>query len=150
MKENHFLLEEQLCFSTYTLSKQFTKFYRPILEPFSLTYPQYLVLLSLWEKSEQSVQELGEKLVLESGTLTPMLKRMEKNGYITRNRNPEDERQVIIKLTKKANDIKDKLLEKVANCLSLLNFNEKEYFDLINQLNILTKKLGGINNDKIV
>lgn len=150
MKENHFLLEEQLCFSTYTLSKQFTKFYRPILEPFSLTYPQYLVLLSLWEKSEQSVQELGEKLVLESGTLTPMLKRMEKNGYITRNRNPEDERQVIIKLTKKANDTKDKLLEKVANCLSLLNFNEKEYFDLINQLNILTKKLGGINNDKIV
>ncbi|MEG0267669.1 MAG: MarR family transcriptional regulator [Carnobacterium sp.] len=150
MRENHFLLEEQLCFSTYTLSKQFTKFYRPILEPFSLTYPQYLVLLSLWEKSEQSVQELGEKLVLESGTLTPMLKRMEKNGYITRNRNPEDERQVIIKLTKKANDIKDKLLEKVANCLSLLNFNEKEYFDLINQLNILTKKLGGINNDKIV
>lgn len=150
MKENHFLLEEQLCFSTYTLSKQFTKFYRPILEPFSLTYPQYLVLLSLWEKSEQSVQELGEKLGLESGTLTPMLKRMEKNGYITRNRNPEDERQVIIKLTKKANDIKDKLLEKVANCLSLLNFNEKEYFDLINQLNILTKKLGGINNDKIV
>lgn len=150
MKENHFLLEEQLCFSTYTLSKQFTKFYRPILEPFSLTYPQYLVLLSLWEKSEQSVQELGEKLVLESGTLTPMLKRMEKNGYITRNRNPEDERQVIIKLTKKANDIKDKLLENVANCLSLLNFNEKEYFDLINQLNILTKKLGGINNDKIV
>lgn len=150
MRENHFLLEEQLCFSTYTLSKQFTKFYRPILEPFSLTYPQYLVLLSLWEKPEQSVQELGEKLVLESGTLTPMLKRMEKNGYITRNRNPEDERQVIIKLTKKANDIKDKLLEKVANCLSLLNFNEKEYFDLINQLNILTKKLGGINNDKIV
>lgn len=150
MKGNHFLLEEQLCFSTYTLSKQFTKFYRPILEPFSLTYPQYLTLLLLWEEPEQSVQTLGKRLVLDSGTLTPMLKRMEKNGYITRNRNPEDERQVMIKPTKKANDIKDELLKKVANCLSLLNFDEKEYFALIAQLNELTTKLGGINDDKTI
>ncbi|WP_313467826.1 MarR family transcriptional regulator [Carnobacterium sp.] len=150
MKGNHFLLEEQLCFSTYTLSKQFTKFYRPILEPFSLTYPQYLTLLLLWEEPEQSVQTLGKRLVLDSGTLTPMLKRMEKNGYITRNRNPEDERQVMIKPTKKANDIKDELLKKVANCLSLLNFDEKEYFALIAQLNELTTKLGGINDDKAI
>ena len=146
MEGNHFLLEEQLCFSTYALSKQFTKFYRPVLEPYSLTYTQYVALLVLWEKPEQSVQLLGKKLGLDSGTLTPMLKRMELNGYITRNRYPEDERKVIVTPTKKADAIKDELLKKVSACLDLLNMNEKEYFDLLAKMDQLTKTLGGINN----
>ncbi|MBM6615152.1 MarR family transcriptional regulator [Desemzia sp. RIT804] len=147
MEGNHFLLEEQLCFSTYTLSKHFTKFYRPVLEPYSLTYPQYVTLLVLWEESNQSVQDLGVRLGLDSGTLTPMLKRMEAAGYITRNRSPKDERKVMVSLTDKAYEIKDELTNKVSDCLDLLNLEEKEYFDLLERINALTKTLGGTNND---
>ncbi|MBT2731888.1 MarR family transcriptional regulator [Carnobacterium sp. ISL-102] len=147
MEGNNFLLEEQLCFSTYTLSKQFTKLYRPVLEPYALTYTQYVALLVLWEKSDLSVQSLGTKLGLDSGTLTPMLKRMESNGFITRKRHPEDERRVIIATTPKADNLKDELLKKVSACLALLNLNEQDYFDLLEKMNQLTKTLGGINND---
>jgi len=147
MEGNNFLLEEQLCFSTYTLSKQFTKLYRPVLEPYALTYTQYVALLVLWEKSDLSVQSLGTKLGLDSGTLTPMLKRMESNGFITRKRHPEDERRVIIATTPKADNLKDELLEKVSACLALLNLNRKDYFELLEKMNQLTKTLGGINND---
>ena len=146
MEGNNFLLEEQLCFSTYTLSKQFTKLYRPVLEPYALTYTQYVALLVLWEKSDLSVQSLGTELGLDSGTLTPMLKRMESNGFITRKRLPEDERRVIITTTPKADNLKDELLKKVSACLALLNLNEKDYFDLLRKINQLTKTLGGINN----
>lgn len=146
MEGNNFLLEEQLCFSTYTLSKQFTKLYRPALEPYSLTYTQYVALLVLWEKSDLSVQSLGTRLGLDSGTLTPMLKRMEANGFITRNRHPEDERRVIIATTSKADELKEELLEKVSACLALLNLDEKDYFDLLARINQLTQTLGGINN----
>lgn len=147
MEGNNFLLEEQLCFSTYTLSKQFTKLYRPVLEPYSLTYTQYVALLVLWEKSDLSVQSLGTRLGLDSGTLTPMLKRMELNGFITRNRHPEDERKVILATTQKADDLKDELLRKVSACLNLLNMNEKDYFDLLAKIDDLSKTLGGILND---
>lgn len=146
MEGNNFLLEEQLCFSTYALSKQFTKLYRPVLEPYSLTYTQYVALLVLWETSDLSVQSLGTRLGLDSGTLTPMLKRMESNGYITRNRHPEDERKVMIATTPKADDLKDEILEKVSACLGLLNLDEKDYFDLLAKINQLTQTLGGINN----
>ncbi|AGY82321.1 MULTISPECIES: MarR family winged helix-turn-helix transcriptional regulator [Carnobacterium] len=147
MEGNNFLLEEQLCFSTYTLSKQFTKLYRPVLEPYSLTYTQYVALLVLWEESDLSVQSLGTRLGLDSGTLTPMLKRMELNGFITRNRHPEDERKVILATTQKADDLKDELLRKVSACLNLLNMNEKDYFDLLAKIDDLSKTLGGILND---
>lgn len=147
MDGNNFLLEEQLCFSTYTLSKQFTKLYRPVLEPYSLTYTQYVALLVLWEESDLSVQSLGTRLGLDSGTLTPMLKRMESNGFITRKRHPEDERKVIIATTQKADSLRDELLEKVSACLALLNMNEKDYFDLLAKIDDLSKTLGGILND---
>ena len=147
MDGNNFLLEEQLCFSTYTLSKQFTKLYRPVLEHYSLTYTQYVALLVLWEESDLSVQSLGTRLGLDSGTLTPMLKRMESNGFITRKRHPEDERKVIIATTQKADSLRDELLEKVSACLALLNMNEKDYFDLLTKIDDLSKTLGGILND---
>ncbi len=104
-------------------------------------------MLVLWEKSDLSVQSLGTKLGLDSGTLTPMLKRMESNGFITRKRHPEDERRVIIATTPKADNLKDELLKKVSACLALLNLNEQDYFDLLEKMNQLTKTLGGINND---
>ncbi|MBF2595517.1 MarR family winged helix-turn-helix transcriptional regulator, partial [Listeria welshimeri] len=105
------MLEEQLCFSVYSASKQFTRLYREALEPFQLTYPQYITLLILWEGKEQMVSELGARLALDSGTLTPMLKRMEHLGYVTRSRHPEDERRVYIKPTEKAVKIQPAVLE---------------------------------------
>ncbi|SFH59579.1 MarR family protein [Pisciglobus halotolerans] len=96
-----------------------------------------------------NVQELGKQLNLDSGTLTPMLKRMEAAGYVTRVRNPDDERKVMIQVTDKANGIKQELLEKVSGCLDLLDIEEKEYFDLLARIDHLTKSLGGMNDGRI-
>jgi MarR family transcriptional regulator, organic hydroperoxide resistance regulator len=92
-------LENQLCFALYATSRAVTNVYRPALEQIGLTYPQYLVMLVLWERQSASVGELGEHLYLDSGTLTPLLKRLEKQGLIVRCRDSEDERQVNVSLT---------------------------------------------------
>lgn len=147
---NQRILEEQLCFSVYSASKQFTRLYREALEPFQLTYPQYITLLILWEGKEQMVSELGARLALDSGTLTPMLKRMEHLGYVTRSRHPEDERRVYIKPTEKAVKIQPAVLGSVDKCLHLLGFDEQEYTQLLTKIQTLTKQLGGIENEKIV
>ncbi|MBC6296867.1 MarR family transcriptional regulator [Listeria sp. FSL L7-1517] len=144
------ILEEQLCFSVYNASKQFTRLYREALEPFQLTYPQYISLLVLWEGKELMVSELGVRLGLDSGTLTPMLKRMEHLGYVTRNRHPKDERRVYIKLTEKAIKIQPAVLESVDRCLQLLDNNEKEYTQLLTKIQALTNQLGGIEHEKTV
>ncbi|CAH0242768.1 MarR family winged helix-turn-helix transcriptional regulator [Peribacillus simplex] len=95
------VLEDQLCFLLYASSREMTKKYKPLLDKLEVTYPQYLVLLLLWEQDTLTVKKLGELLALDSGTLTPMLKRMEQNGLIVRKRSSEDERSVMIKLTEK-------------------------------------------------
>jgi DNA-binding MarR family transcriptional regulator len=95
------VLEDQLCFLLYASSREMTKKYKPLLDKLEVTYPQYLVLLLLWEQDTLTVKKLGELLALDSGTLTPMLKRMEQNGLIIRERSTEDERSVMIKLTEK-------------------------------------------------
>ncbi|MCG1022850.1 MarR family winged helix-turn-helix transcriptional regulator [Sutcliffiella horikoshii] len=103
--ESNLRLENQLCFKIYSAEKKMTKLYRAYLDEIGITYPQYLVLLVLWEQDNISVKELGEKLMLDSGTLTPMLKRMEINQLITRNRSKKDERVVVISLTQKGKEI---------------------------------------------
>ena len=92
-------LDRQLCFALYAASGLVTRAYRPLLEPLGLTYPQYLVMLVLWERAPRTVSELGAELDLDSGTLTPLLKRMEAAGLVARNRDPKDERRVLITLT---------------------------------------------------
>jgi DNA-binding MarR family transcriptional regulator len=92
-------LDHQLCFALYSSSLLMTKVYKPVLEPLGLTYPQYLVLLVLWEADAIAVGELGTRLYLDSGTLTPLLKRMEAAGLLTRMRAADDERRVIVRLT---------------------------------------------------
>jgi DNA-binding MarR family transcriptional regulator len=92
-------LDRQLCFALYSSSLLMTKLYKPVLAPLGLTYPQYLVLLVLWETDRVMVSELGERLFLDSGTLTPLLKRMETAGLLTRTRAVDDERRVIVGLT---------------------------------------------------
>lgn len=92
-------LDNQLCFALYAASGLVTRAYRPLLEPLGLTYPQYLVMLVLWEHAPRTVSELGEALDLDSGTLTPLLKRMEAAGLVGRTRDPADERRVQVSLT---------------------------------------------------
>ncbi|SPK75992.1 Organic hydroperoxide resistance transcriptional regulator (plasmid) [Cupriavidus taiwanensis] len=93
------LLEHQFCFSVYATSLALNKLYRKLLAPLELTYPQYLVLLVLWESDDQTVSDIGSRLFLDSATLTPLLKRMEMQGLVNRERSSKDERQVNIRLT---------------------------------------------------
>lgn len=92
-------LDDQLCFALYAASNAMTRIYRELLEPLGLTYPQYLAMLVLWEQAPLNVKTLGDRLQLDSGTLTPMLKRMEQAGLVSRRRDPADERQLEITLT---------------------------------------------------
>jgi len=101
-------LDNQFCFALYSASLAMTKTYKPFLENLNLTYPQYLVMLILWEQDNVLVKEIGERLYLDSGTLTPLLKRLEAAGLIERTRDPEDERQVRITLTKSGRSLKRK------------------------------------------
>lgn len=91
-------LADQLCFSVYATAHAFNRLYKPLLDPLGLTYPQYLVMLALWERDGRTVSAIGEALSLDSGTLTPLLKRMEAAGLVTRTRSATDERQVIVTL----------------------------------------------------
>lgn len=104
---DHMKLENQLCFLLYASSREMTKQYKPLLEKLNLTYPQYLALLLLWEHETLTVKKMGELLYLDSGTLTPMLKRMEQQGLITRKRSEEDERSVLISLTENGESLKE-------------------------------------------
>jgi MarR family transcriptional regulator, organic hydroperoxide resistance regulator len=100
-------LGDFLCFSLYSASHAFTRVYKPLLDRLGLTYPQYLVMVLLWEKDGQSVGQIGEQLFLESSTLTPLLKRLEMAGHVRRDRNPADERQVLVRLTDAGRALKD-------------------------------------------
>ncbi len=102
------LLENQLCFLLYSMSRHVIRLYDPLLKPLGLTYPQYLVLLVLWEQDQISVTLLGEKLNLDSGTLSPLLKRLESMGFVKRQRSQKDERTVEIQLTPKGRVLKKK------------------------------------------
>jgi DNA-binding MarR family transcriptional regulator len=101
-------LEDQLCFSIYAAQHAFTRFYKPLLEPLGLTYPQYLVLLALWEEDGLPLKSIGGRLGLDSGTLTPLLKRMEEAGLVSRARDAGDERQVLVGLTAKGRRLEAK------------------------------------------
>ena len=100
-------LSNQLCFATYAAAHAFNRVYKPLLDPLGLTYPQYLVLLVLWEQDGLTVKELGQKLFLDSGTLTPLLKRLQAAGTVDRTRDAEDERQVRITLTQQGRDLQE-------------------------------------------
>jgi DNA-binding MarR family transcriptional regulator len=101
-------LDAMLCFAIYGASHAFNRAYKPLLEPLGLTYPQYLVMMALWSEDGQKVKALGARLGLDSGTLSPLLKRLEQSGLVMRKRDPEDERQVIITLTPPGLDLQQK------------------------------------------
>ena len=109
--EEKFRLDNQLCFRLYTASRLITQAYHPLLGEYGLTYPQYLVLLVLWEKDAQPVNDIAKRLLLETNTVTPLLKRMEAEGILTRTKGEKDARQMNVKLTKKGRDLQKKLTD---------------------------------------
>lgn len=127
-------LENQLCFPIYALSRQITAIYRPYLEAIELTYPQYLVMLVLWQKETVTVKELGKLLWLDSGTLTPLLKRMEENKLLSRNRSEADERVVNILISDKGKVLKERALTIPDAIKNALATDEDQLFSLRDQL----------------
>jgi DNA-binding MarR family transcriptional regulator len=101
-------LDNQICFAVYSAAHAFNRVYKPLLDRLGLTYPQYLVMLSLWERDGVPLKDIGERLFLDSGTLTPLLKRLETAGFVKRTRSTEDERQVLIALTAQGQALKEK------------------------------------------
>ena len=127
MSKNQLCLDEQLCGPIYAASNLIVKAYRPFLTPLGLTYPQYLVMLVLWEKDCVSVGDLGQILHLDSGTLTPLLKRMETSGLINRSRDPNDERRVLISLKDKGRDLSaeaEKIPKELTKNIEFANLNQ--------------------------
>jgi hypothetical protein len=115
-------LESQLCFPLYACSKEIVRRYKPFLDEVDLTYTQYITMMVLWFNKSVNVKELGKKLYLDSGTLTPVLKKLEVKGYITRERSKEDERTLIVKITKEGENLKEKAVEipnKMRDCLDV-------------------------------
>jgi len=104
-------LDNQLCFPLYVIAKEMTGLYRPFLDELNITYPQYLVMMILWEHDGLPVNSIGEKLYLDSGTLTPLLKRLEAKGFISRKRKKEDERVVEVFITESGKDLQQKACE---------------------------------------
>ena len=102
------LLKNQLCFPLYACAKEVVRRYKPFLDKLDLTYTQYIVMMVMWDKKRVNVKELGEKLYLDSGTLTPLLKRLEQAGYVTRERSKEDERITVVTLTSDGEKLKEK------------------------------------------
>ena len=134
-------LKNQLCFAVYETAGEFNKLYSSVLQPFGLTYPQYLVLLALWEQDGVTLKELGETLNLGTGTLTPMVSRMEANDWVRKQRSKEDERKVYIYLQEKALEEKHTITSKVAEVIQSCQIELEEYEQLMQQLNALQKKM---------
>ncbi|MEN6339881.1 MAG: MarR family transcriptional regulator [Clostridiaceae bacterium] len=134
MKYEALKLENQLCFPLYACAKEVVRLYKPFLDEIGLTYTQYIAMLVLWETDLLTVKELGKKLCLDSGTLTPLLKKMESQGLLNRSRNAADERSVIVSLTAKGRDLRERAVsipERLGSCLPLTADEAKTLYTLL-------------------
>ena len=143
------LLGNQLCFAVYSTAHAFNRFYKPLLDRLGLTYPQYLVMLVLWEQDGMSVKEIGERLFLDSGTLTPLLKRMETAGLLKRTRSSADERQVIVALTPQGEGLKEKARSLPPSILAASQCSVAELVALKNEVEALRDKLNAAVGEKV-
>ena len=135
------LLEDQLCFALYAASRALTARYRPQLDEIGLTYPQYLVMMLLWEQDNQTVGQLGARLNLDSGTLSPLLKRLTAAGLVTRHRRVEDERSVSIALTDAGRALQGKALAISGEMIGAIGFDTREFDELMQRLRLLTERV---------
>lgn len=145
-----FLLDNQLCFRLYTASRLLTQAYHPLLSKHGLTYPQYLVLLVLWEKDAQSVNGIAKRLYLETNTVTPLVQRMEKEGILTRNKGAKDARQIIVKLTKKGHALQKELTDvpsTVGNAVICESVVPEKVPELFQMLDGMISKLKNAKNE---
>ena len=135
------LLGNQLCFAVYSAGHAFNRAYKPLLDRLGLTYPQYLVMLVLWERDGVPVKDIGERLLLDSGTLTPLLKRLEAAELVKRSRSTEDERQVLIALTPRGQALKEKARTVPEGILAASNCSVGELSAMKNELLALRDRL---------
>lgn len=134
-------LSEFLCFALYSASHAFNRLYKPLLDELGLTYPQYLVMVTLWERDDRTVGEIGEQLFLESNTLTPLLKRMEAAGLVSRSRDPADERQVRLRLTGEGRTLLDKARSVPPCVLEATGLTAEQARELTDQIGALRTTL---------
>lgn len=139
------LLDRQVCFPLYAASNLLNRLYRPVLAQLNLTYPQYLVMLVLWETPLCTVGELGDKLFLDSGTLTPLLKRLAANGLVNRQRDPDDERRVLISLTSDGKLLKQQAAIIPQTLAQSLNLQPEQ----VEQLRLQVQHIIGIMSNKL-
>ena len=128
-------IENQLCFPLYACAKEIVRKYKPILEEFDLTYTQYITMMVMWERKELNVKELGEHIYLDSGTLTPVLKKLEAKGYIKRSRSKDDERNLLVALTNKGEDLREQALKIPAQMVKCITLEQDEMLVLRKLLN---------------
>ena len=140
-KYRNLKLENQLCFSLYAASREIIRSYKPVLDQYNLTYTQYITLLVIWQDEEMSVKEIGKKLHLDSGTLTPLLKKLEKMELVSRIRDSKDERVVNIILTEKGRLLKEEMIEVPVEVFRNIGITQEEYHTLKNALDNLLVKL---------
>ena len=138
---NWLALDHQLCFAIYSASLAMTKFYKPVLDPLGLTYPQYLVMLVLWEGDGITVSQLGERLGLDSGTLTPLLKRLQASGLLTRLRDAADERRVLLQLTADGRALRQRATAVPPQVLQASGCGLDEMTDLTRRLHELRRRM---------
>ncbi len=127
-------LENQLCFPLYACSKEIVRRYKPFLDALDLTYTQYIAMMVMWESKQLSVKELGDKLYLDSGTLTPVLKKLESKGYITRRRSGEDERVLLVSITEAGSKLREEAAgvpPKMKKCLNICPEEFEELYKLL-------------------
>ena len=136
-------LSDQLCFATYAAAHAFTRVYKPLLDPLGLTYPQYLVMLVLWEQENLTVKEIGERLYLDSGTLTPLLKRLQSAGLVERTRDAKDERQVRITLTDKGRAVEGQVSAITDELVCVIGRSEEKLLALTQEIGQLRGALQG-------
>jgi DNA-binding MarR family transcriptional regulator len=139
--DEQFLLDEQVCFALYAASRAVTDVYRPLLAELGITYPQYLVLLVLWERDSRPIKEIGEALHLDYGTISPLLKRLETGGLVTRHRLPSDERTVSVSLTEAGKALRERVTDIPPAIGCAIGLEDDSRRELVKTLKALTKSV---------
>lgn len=130
-------LDNQLCFPLYAVSKEIVRHYKPFLDEMDLTYTQYITMMVMWEQKELSVKQLGEFLYLDSGTLTPLLKTMEKKGWVTRKRSEKDERVLTVTITEAGEKLREKAItvpNKIAECINITAEEAMQLYTILHKI----------------
>lgn len=142
-------IDGELCFGIYNANKKFNRFYQHVLASYGLTYPQYAVMLVLWNHAPITVRELGTYVDLDSGTLTPLLKRLQKNGWVTKSRSTKDERVVNINITDYAKKMEKEIYAHVNQCFEILGMSRSQIDEALKVINAVSNQLDNVDVQKI-